>query len=326
MDANAAALRELLPADLVFANHALMGGPVAAGRRRAAHRQGPRVGARVRDPRPTRPRRLGPRVARGRRGGHRRLGAHPRGAARGRRAGRQRPRGAAGRRCRQVPAGAARTGAGRAAPGVPARPAEPGQPGRATPVRGKRRPARGVLRPARAGRRLRGQAPAQQGRPRPLRGSARPRRARPDRRLRRLPRGAGGDRAAERPLHRRAGASPPRPRCSRCATSRSCRRSSPRPSGWSPPKRPRPASRRSSRGTLGWPRLRRAWRSAIQPAHRHLAGFESGNAGELRAKLEELLGLPEVERRELGRLARETAVELWSWKSVAERLLAFAAE
>jgi glycosyltransferase involved in cell wall biosynthesis len=61
-------------------------------------------------------------------------------------------------------------------------------------------------------------------------------------------------------------------------------------------------------------------------AHRHLAGFESGNVGELRAKLEELLGLPEVERRELGRLARETAVELWSWKSVAERLLAFAAE
>jgi glycosyltransferase involved in cell wall biosynthesis len=61
-------------------------------------------------------------------------------------------------------------------------------------------------------------------------------------------------------------------------------------------------------------------------AHRHLAGFESGNADELRAKLEELLGLPEPERRELGRLARETAVERWSWKSVAERLLAFAAE
>ncbi len=62
------------------------------------------------------------------------------------------------------------------------------------------------------------------------------------------------------------------------------------------------------------------------PAHRHLAGFESGNAGQLRAKLEELLGLPEAERRELGRLARETAVERWSWKSVAERLLALAAE
>src|SRR4051795_1314914 len=30
VDANAAALRALLPADLVFANHALMGGPVAA--------------------------------------------------------------------------------------------------------------------------------------------------------------------------------------------------------------------------------------------------------------------------------------------------------
>src|SRR6266571_5323307 len=30
VEANAAALRELLPADLVFANHVLMGGPVAA--------------------------------------------------------------------------------------------------------------------------------------------------------------------------------------------------------------------------------------------------------------------------------------------------------
>src|SRR5271154_6729045 len=30
VDANAAALRELLPADLVFANHVLMGGPVGA--------------------------------------------------------------------------------------------------------------------------------------------------------------------------------------------------------------------------------------------------------------------------------------------------------
>lgn len=56
--------------------------------------------------------------------------------------------------------------------------------------------------------------------------------------------------------------------------------------------------------------------------HRHLSGFENGNADELRAKLEELLGLPEAERRELGRLARETAVRRWSWASVAKRLLA----
>ena len=50
----------------------------------------------------------------------------------------------------------------------------------------------------------------------------------------------------------------------RCATSRSCRRSSPRPSGWSPPKRQPRASRRSSRATQGWPRSRRAWRSATR--------------------------------------------------------------
>jgi glycosyltransferase involved in cell wall biosynthesis len=57
------------------------------------------------------------------------------------------------------------------------------------------------------------------------------------------------------------------------------------------------------------------------PEQRHLAAFESGDAVELRDKLEELLELPEEERRELGRLARETAVERWSWASVAERLL-----
>jgi glycosyltransferase involved in cell wall biosynthesis len=58
------------------------------------------------------------------------------------------------------------------------------------------------------------------------------------------------------------------------------------------------------------------------PEYRHLAGFESGNSVELRAKLEKLLGLPAEERRELGVVARVTAVEHWSWGSVAERLLA----
>jgi len=62
------------------------------------------------------------------------------------------------------------------------------------------------------------------------------------------------------------------------------------------------------------------------PAHRHLAAFENGNADELRGKLEQLLALPDDERRELGRLAREAAVERWSWGSVAERLLALAQE
>jgi glycosyltransferase involved in cell wall biosynthesis len=53
----------------------------------------------------------------------------------------------------------------------------------------------------------------------------------------------------------------------------------------------------------------------------HLAYFESGNVAELAQKLEELLALPEEERWELGRRARETAVDRWSWASVARRLL-----
>ena len=55
--------------------------------------------------------------------------------------------------------------------------------------------------------------------------------------------------------------------------------------------------------------------------YRHLAYFESGNVAELTQKLEELLALPDEQRRELGRLARQTAVERWSWASVARRLL-----
>jgi glycosyltransferase involved in cell wall biosynthesis len=55
---------------------------------------------------------------------------------------------------------------------------------------------------------------------------------------------------------------------------------------------------------------------------RHLASFTSGDALELADKLRELLSLPERERRELGGLAREAAVRQWSWGSVAARLLA----
>jgi glycosyltransferase involved in cell wall biosynthesis len=53
----------------------------------------------------------------------------------------------------------------------------------------------------------------------------------------------------------------------------------------------------------------------------HLASFESGNAAELADRLRELLALPAPERSELGRLARGTAVERWSWAGVARRLL-----
>src|SRR5438105_2276473 len=61
---------------------------------------------------------------------------------------------------------------------------------------------------------------------------------------------------------------------------------------------------------------------AVYPAeHRALASFASGDAQDLRAKLETLLGLPVDERRELGLAARRATVEHWSWGGIAERLL-----
>jgi len=57
------------------------------------------------------------------------------------------------------------------------------------------------------------------------------------------------------------------------------------------------------------------------PARRQLASFESGNAAELAEKLNELLALPAGTRTELGEAARRAALERWSWSSVAARLL-----
>jgi glycosyltransferase involved in cell wall biosynthesis len=57
------------------------------------------------------------------------------------------------------------------------------------------------------------------------------------------------------------------------------------------------------------------------PELRHLAAFTNGDAGELGVKLRELLALPPETRAELGAGARRAAVELWSWKGVAARLL-----
>jgi glycosyltransferase involved in cell wall biosynthesis len=56
-------------------------------------------------------------------------------------------------------------------------------------------------------------------------------------------------------------------------------------------------------------------------AQRHLASFETGDAQELAAKLNELLALPVETRKALGAAARRAAVERWSWTSVAARLL-----
>jgi glycosyltransferase involved in cell wall biosynthesis len=57
------------------------------------------------------------------------------------------------------------------------------------------------------------------------------------------------------------------------------------------------------------------------PELRHLAGFTSGDAGDLRAKLTELLALGPTNRAAIRASARRAAVERWSWTSVARRLL-----
>jgi len=54
---------------------------------------------------------------------------------------------------------------------------------------------------------------------------------------------------------------------------------------------------------------------------RHLASFTTGDSRELAAKLAELLALPPAQHAALQVAARRAATERWSWKSVAERLL-----
>jgi glycosyltransferase involved in cell wall biosynthesis len=58
------------------------------------------------------------------------------------------------------------------------------------------------------------------------------------------------------------------------------------------------------------------------PQHRSLASFRTGDVSDLADKLRALLALEPQARRALGAAARRAAVERWSWKNVAERLLA----
>jgi glycosyltransferase involved in cell wall biosynthesis len=55
---------------------------------------------------------------------------------------------------------------------------------------------------------------------------------------------------------------------------------------------------------------------------RHLASFETGDAADLARKLNELLALSPADRDELKRAGRKAVVDRWSWASVAQRLLA----
>ncbi|HEX6679811.1 MAG TPA: glycosyltransferase family 4 protein [Gaiellaceae bacterium] len=58
------------------------------------------------------------------------------------------------------------------------------------------------------------------------------------------------------------------------------------------------------------------------PDQRDLASFETGNVEDLAAKLACLLALPSDERETLRAAARRAVVERWSWESVSTRLLA----
>jgi glycosyltransferase involved in cell wall biosynthesis len=55
--------------------------------------------------------------------------------------------------------------------------------------------------------------------------------------------------------------------------------------------------------------------------HRHLASFAKGDVDDLRAKLTELLALPQDERARIAAAARHAAETRWSWAGVADRLL-----
>jgi glycosyltransferase involved in cell wall biosynthesis len=55
--------------------------------------------------------------------------------------------------------------------------------------------------------------------------------------------------------------------------------------------------------------------------YRHLASFATGDVRDLVAKLDKLLSLSPSTRAELGAAARRAAVQRWSWRSVASRLL-----
>ncbi|MFN2627758.1 MAG: glycosyltransferase family 4 protein [Gaiellaceae bacterium] len=57
------------------------------------------------------------------------------------------------------------------------------------------------------------------------------------------------------------------------------------------------------------------------PEFAHLVAFEPGNADDLRRKLAQLLHLPAETRRGLGLSARRAVERRWSWTRIAERLL-----
>jgi glycosyltransferase involved in cell wall biosynthesis len=72
----------------------------------------------------------------------------------------------------------------------------------------------------------------------------------------------------------------------------------------------------------GLAEVARGLEAEYPPRHMGLASFATGDVDDLREKLNAILALPPEERAELGAAARRAAVSLWSWASVASRLLA----
>ena len=61
--------------------------------------------------------------------------------------------------------------------------------------------------------------------------------------------------------------------------------------------------------------------AAYPPALRHLAAFDSGDAADLARRLAELLTLPPEDREAIRAAARAAVVEHWSWAGISRRLL-----
>ena len=295
----------------------------SARQRLALRREGAWLRARVLDARERGAVALGRRGARGGGRRDRRLRAHPRGAGRDLRDRRARAHDPARRRRRALAA----AGSGNGARGARRRgaqgPAEPGQRERAAPGRGQRGAARGLPRRRPADRRLLRQADPEQGRPGSARGATRDRCAHGHRRLRRLPRRArAAGRGARRALHRSARAPASR---APARAGRRVGRPVDLPGGF------RDGRRGVGRGGLSarrrrplGPRVRRgrARRDATRP------GCEGSCASRTRTRTHCASGSRRSSRSgpttgpRFAKAARQAAVELWSWRSVARQIAA----
>ena len=76
----------------------------------------------------------------------------------------------------------------------------------------------------------------------------------------------------------------------------------------------------------GLAEIARGLAEGYPPELRHLASFPKGNVAELASRLKDTLALGAEERNALRDAARRAAVQRWSWSSVARRILAAAGE